>query len=168
MAKWGNLKTEVIRIQSTPNFPKYEHFLPPDTHTYVCVSRVKKHSFFEKFAVLCILVTSVLRFALLPYYRRSGILNFSYLKKMWCKLTSQFTTQWTWLWNSHSLFQMYTSVHEFKFCGNRSGHWWWGCIYNSVLFYKVHVKIKPCKVSVFTLQGTELLNRMFEVSKCPN
>ena len=24
----------VSRKQSTPNFPKYEHFLPPDTHTY--------------------------------------------------------------------------------------------------------------------------------------
>ena len=25
----------VSRKQSTPNFPKNEHFLPPDTHTYV-------------------------------------------------------------------------------------------------------------------------------------
>ena len=31
---------------------------------------VKKRSFFRKFGVLCILATSVLRFALLPYYRR--------------------------------------------------------------------------------------------------
>ena len=26
------------RKQSTTNFPKSKHFLPPDTHTYVCVS----------------------------------------------------------------------------------------------------------------------------------
>ena len=24
------------------NFPKNEHILPPDTHTYVCISGVKK------------------------------------------------------------------------------------------------------------------------------
>ena len=29
---------------STPNFPKNEHFLPPDTHTYVCVIGRKKCS----------------------------------------------------------------------------------------------------------------------------
>ena len=31
--KSANLKTSVSRKQSTPNFPKNEHFLPPDTHT---------------------------------------------------------------------------------------------------------------------------------------
>ena len=56
----ANLKTGVSRKQSTPNFPKNEHFLPPYT---------------EKFDVLCFLETPVLRFALLPYYRRyRGIL----------------------------------------------------------------------------------------------
>ena len=29
--KSGNLKVAVTRKQSTPNFPKNEHFLPPDT-----------------------------------------------------------------------------------------------------------------------------------------
>ena len=43
-----------------------ENFLPPDTHTYVCVSGGKKYSFFGKFGVLCFLVSSVLRIALLP------------------------------------------------------------------------------------------------------
>ena len=65
-----NLKTGVSRKQSTPNFPKNEHFLPPDTHTYVCVSGGKKCSFFGKFGMLCFLKTPVLRFALSPYYRR--------------------------------------------------------------------------------------------------
>ena len=35
---WGkkaNRKTELTRKQSTPNFPKNEHFLFPKTHTYV-------------------------------------------------------------------------------------------------------------------------------------
>ena len=36
----------------------------------VCVSGGTECSFFGKFVVLCFLVTSVLRFALLPYYRR--------------------------------------------------------------------------------------------------
>ena len=58
----------VTRKRSTPNFPENEHFLPPDTHTHVCVSGVKKCLFFGKSSVLCFVVTPVLRFALLPYY----------------------------------------------------------------------------------------------------
>ena len=66
-----NLKTEITRKQSKLNFPpKIEHFLLLDTHTYVCVSGGKKCSFFRKFHVLCFLVTSVLWFTLLSYYRR--------------------------------------------------------------------------------------------------
>ena len=65
----ANLKTAVTRKQSTPNVPKNEHFLPTDTHVGVRF-RGKKCSFLGKFVVLCFLVTSVLRFALLPYYRQ--------------------------------------------------------------------------------------------------
>ena len=64
-----NLKTGVSRKQSTPNFPKNEHFLPHDKHTYVCISGGKKCSFFEKFGVLCFLEAPVLRSAHFPYYR---------------------------------------------------------------------------------------------------
>ena len=56
---------DVSTKQSTPNFPKNEHFLPPDKHTYV-----RKKCFFGKFGVLCFLETFVLRFDLLPYYQR--------------------------------------------------------------------------------------------------
>ena len=49
---------------------KNGHFLSPDTHTYVCVSWGNKYLFFGKFGVLCFLVTSVWRLALLPYYQR--------------------------------------------------------------------------------------------------
>ena len=71
----ANLLTGLSRKQSTPNFPRNEHFLPPDTHTYVCVSGRcvsggKKCSFFEQFGVFCFIETPVLRFPLLPYYRR--------------------------------------------------------------------------------------------------
>ena len=51
-------------------FLKNEHFLLPDTHTHVCISGGKKWLFFGKFYVLFFLETPVLRFALLPYYRR--------------------------------------------------------------------------------------------------
>ena len=61
---------DVIKKQSTSNFPKKKNFLPPDTHRDVWVSGGKKCSFFGKFDVLCSLVTPVLRFTLLPYYRR--------------------------------------------------------------------------------------------------
>ena len=57
----ANLKTGVWRKQSTSNFLENEHFLPPNTHTFL---------FFGKFDVLCFLETPVLRFALLLYYRR--------------------------------------------------------------------------------------------------
>ena len=67
--------------QSTTNFPKNERFLPSDTHTYLCVSGGKKYLFFVKFGELCFLVTSVLRFALLPYNRR-GILAY-YFETGW-------------------------------------------------------------------------------------
>ena len=69
-ARRANFKTGVSRKQSMPNFLKNEHFLSPDTHTYVCVSGGKKCSFFGKFGVLCFLETLVWRFALLLYCRR--------------------------------------------------------------------------------------------------
>ena len=50
--KGESQKTGVTRKQSTPNFPKKEHFLPPDTHTYMYVSVGKKCSFLEKMCVL--------------------------------------------------------------------------------------------------------------------
>ena len=68
--KMANPKTGVSRKQSTSNFPKKEHFLPPDTYTYVFLSEDKKCSFFGKFDVLCFLETPVLRFTHLPYYQR--------------------------------------------------------------------------------------------------
>ena len=67
MRQKGEPQTGVSRKQDTPNFPKNEHFLPPDTHTYVWVSEGKKCSFFRKFGVLCFLETPILRFALLLY-----------------------------------------------------------------------------------------------------
>ena len=55
-----------------PKFPKNKHFLPPDTHTFV--SGGKKCLFFGNFGVVCFLETPVLRFALLPYYRRINLI----------------------------------------------------------------------------------------------
>ena len=68
----------ISRKQSTPNFPKNDNALPPDTYTYVCVSvgkkcgvsGGKKCSFFGKFGGLCFLETSFQRFGFLPYYRQ--------------------------------------------------------------------------------------------------
>ena len=61
------------------NLPEFLHadsdakifgYAASPARTYVCVSGGKKCSFFGKFGVLCFLETPVLRFALLPYYRR--------------------------------------------------------------------------------------------------
>ena len=46
--------------QTTLNFPKKEHLLPPDTYTYVCILGGKKCSFFGKFCMLYFFVTFVL------------------------------------------------------------------------------------------------------------
>ena len=43
------------------------------THTYICISGVKKCSLFGKFGMLCFLETPVLSFALLPYYQRNNL-----------------------------------------------------------------------------------------------
>ena len=64
----GNKKTKLA------NFPKNEHFLPPDTRAYVCVSGSKKCSFFQKMcrALFSYYLRLEIRlFALLPTnYRR--------------------------------------------------------------------------------------------------
>ena len=54
--------------------------------TYVCVSGGKKCSFFRKFGVLCFLETPVLRFALLPYYRRISQCIFPWVKEIYIYL----------------------------------------------------------------------------------
>ena len=66
----GESQMGVTRKKITPNFPKNEHFLTPDTHRHVHVTGGKQCSFFGKFGVLCFLVTPGLSLALLPYYRR--------------------------------------------------------------------------------------------------
>ena len=38
----GRISKWVLQENSTPNFPRNEHFLLPDTHTPQCVSGVKK------------------------------------------------------------------------------------------------------------------------------
>ena len=39
----------IIHLERSKNFPKNQHFLPPDTHTYMPVSEGKKHKIFGKF-----------------------------------------------------------------------------------------------------------------------
>ena len=60
----GNKKTKHAK------FFEKRTFLTPNTHTYVCVSGGKKIPYFGKLNVLCFLITSVLRFAISPYYSR--------------------------------------------------------------------------------------------------
>ena len=46
----------------------FQMILLSTVFTYVCASGSLKCSFFGKFGLLCFLETTVLRFALLPYY----------------------------------------------------------------------------------------------------
>ena len=43
LGKIANLKTEVTRTQSTLNFPKHKHILPPDTHACVWINDFAYH-----------------------------------------------------------------------------------------------------------------------------
>ena len=75
---WEKYTSLVIRQKSKSQngcFKKTKHARFPGKRTfltisYVCVSGGKKCSFFGKINVLCFLETHVLKFALLPYYRR--------------------------------------------------------------------------------------------------
>ena len=66
----GEYRNGCYKETKHTEFSKNEYFLHPDTGMHTCVLRGKKCSFFGKFGGLCVLVTHVLRFALLPYYRR--------------------------------------------------------------------------------------------------
>ena len=66
----------VTRTQSTPNFPKNEHFSSPDTQTYVCVSGGKKMFVFRKIwraLFSCNTRFEIRSFALLPTVNRSQL-----------------------------------------------------------------------------------------------
>ena len=79
----ANLKTGVWRKQSTSNFLENEHFLPPNTHTFL---------FFEEFDVLCFLETPVLRFALLLYLLQLPLnLSFKACKNFLEKISISFS-----------------------------------------------------------------------------
>ena len=77
-AKWRTSKQVLQETKARQNF-RNKHFLPPETHTYVCISGAKKCLFLASFGVLWFLETPVLRFALLPYSR---LLYPSILKKI--------------------------------------------------------------------------------------
>ena len=80
----GKSQNECFKKAKHAKISGKKNFLPPDTHT--CV----KCLFFGNFGVLCFLETPVLRFALLPYSRRtSGFqLNIIYLLVRHCTLYS--------------------------------------------------------------------------------
>ena len=58
---------KVANRRQKGDFPKNEHFLPPDKCMHGCVSRGKRSLFFGKFGVLCFLVTPVFTLDLLLY-----------------------------------------------------------------------------------------------------
>ena len=58
----GNKNTKHVKFS---NFPKNERFLPPDTHTYVCVSGGKKTFVFRK--IWRALYSCYLRFEIRPF-----------------------------------------------------------------------------------------------------
>ena len=82
----------IIHLVRTQNVSRSEHFLPPDTHTYVCVSGAKKCEFFEifcirtKWMIPCLYINNSNRLCLqgksfFDNYRCSlFLLLFSYLK----------------------------------------------------------------------------------------
>ena len=65
--------------------------------SYQKVSGGKKCSFFGKCGVLCFLETPVLRFALLPYYRRDVRQNFQYTTAQCWRDRTKADSFWTFL-----------------------------------------------------------------------
>ena len=74
---WLKVSTDVLEFafqfsrQKKSSFKKYTTYSLLSLKSYVCLSGGKKCSFFGKFGVLCFLETTVLKFALLPYYRQN-------------------------------------------------------------------------------------------------
>ena len=64
------------------------------SYPYVCVSGGKKYSFFGKFGGLCFLETPVLRFALLPYYRRIDQTRLVNCWKYLLQILEEFHQRW--------------------------------------------------------------------------
>ena len=65
----------IINLVRTQNFPKNFYFLPPDTHTYVVLSGVKRYKFFGKFCVRTksMSPTQIKQKLPTPAYRNNGI-----------------------------------------------------------------------------------------------
>ena len=105
----------VTRKQSTPHFPKNEHFLPSNTHKCVCVLGGKKCWFFGKFDVLCFLVTPVLRYSLLP---DCGRIDHTYIESFveagsqdFYSTLGHFSTSFTKRWQVWQRLREYLLVH---------------------------------------------------------
>ena len=81
---------------------------------FPCLSRGKKCSFFGKFGLLCFLETTVLRFALLPYYRRNDV-------SKWClffyytKYSTVIYIKWPWEKKYRKKFNDFTMKISFQF-----------------------------------------------------
>ena len=104
-----------------PNFQKNEHFLPPDTYTYMCVSGGKKCSFFGKFGLLCFLETPVLRFALLSIaVKLSGNFYELYCYVSNCICNDQFLANFemlptfSFLWNMSNINIVFSRIYILK------------------------------------------------------
>ena len=83
--KYRKISIDSTKNQATDYLNCIFSFLPCYTHNMSCAYQGnKKCSFFGKFGVLCFLKTPVLRFALLPYYRR--------IHKHNCNIKSSTTT----------------------------------------------------------------------------
>ena len=97
-------------------------------NSHVCVSGGKKCLFFRNFGVLCFLETPVLRFALLPYYRRikhkyfssqflhsnrNKTLNKKYLKN---KKKKEFLGKYLSIYSKQDLHPNVYIVHKIKPC----------------------------------------------------
>ena len=69
--KTGFRPANQIQMNFSKIYMNQMHVLKQGQKRIVCVSGGKKCSLFGKFGVLCFLETPALRFALLPYYRRT-------------------------------------------------------------------------------------------------
>ena len=145
----GESQKRCFKKAKHAKFSEKRTFLPPDTHTYLCVSGGKKRSFFGKLGVLFFLETPVLTFTLLRCYRQYFVINILrlFLRVKCCHLfytLSSFSVQYLFFTNVTTASQWFNSSIKVLFFLkkdiNRVSN---NNVHVRIMFNNVHVRI-PC------------------------
>ena len=114
-----SFKTGILRKQRVPNFPKNEHFSPAFSHTYMCVSGVKKCSFFGKFDELCFFETWNIRFEICPSIWWP-VKCFPYFQRMFKSIFISKFCRWRFILDCFGQINYHQQLFHIWFCNENS------------------------------------------------